>query len=63
MQNAQTVVDPVCGMTISHDGAAGTSQYEGTTYYFCSAACKQRFDAAPGSFADGAGGSARDAGR
>jgi P-type Cu+ transporter len=60
MQNDQMVKDPVCGMTISRDGAAGHSAFQGTTYYFCSAACKQKFDVAPASFA---GGSARDGGR
>ena len=61
MQNGQMVTDPVCGMKISRDGAAGQSEYQGTTYYFCSAACKQKFDAAPTSFAGGA--NARDGGR
>lgn len=40
-------VDPVCGMTVAPDEAAGTSEYEGTTYYFCNAACKREFDARP----------------
>ncbi len=62
MQNALSVVDPVCGMSISRDGAAGTSEYAGTTYYFCSAGCKQRFDAAPDSFVSRVGGGAHDAG-
>ena len=60
MQNGQMVKDPVCGMTIARDSAAGHSEYQGETYYFCSAACKQNFDAAPASFA---GGSTRDGGR
>ena len=61
MQDGQTVTDPVCGMTIARDGAAGHSEYQGTSYYFCSAACKQKFDAEPGAFAGG--GSTRDGGR
>ena len=44
------VTDPVCGMEIEDSDAAGTSEREGRTYYFCSAACKERFDADPGSF-------------
>jgi Cu+-exporting ATPase len=46
-----TVYDPVCGMTIDPSKAAGTSQYEGKTVYFCSGGCKKRFDADPASFA------------
>jgi Cu+-exporting ATPase len=42
-----TVTDPVCGMQIDPSQAAGQSQYEGQTYYFCSLACKRQFDASP----------------
>ena len=38
------VIDPVCGMTIVADPAL-SRQYEGATYYFCSALCAGRFDA------------------
>ena len=41
------VKDPVCGMTIDSSSAAGQTKRDGTTYYFCSAACKQKFDANP----------------
>ena len=34
---ANTVHDPVCGMDIEPETAAGTSEYKGQTYYFCSA--------------------------
>ena len=30
------VVDPICGMRIDSEEAAGTIEYEGKTYYFCS---------------------------
>ena len=30
--------------------AAGTSQYQGQTYYFCSKGCKTKFDANPGQY-------------
>ena len=43
-------VDPVCGMTIEPEEAAATSEYEGTTYYFCSAGCKEAFDAEPAGY-------------
>ena len=46
-QEAKTVVDPVCGMTIDAAKAAGKSEYKGTTYYFCSDHCKKTFDANP----------------
>ncbi len=43
------VIDPVCKMTIE-DKAAAASAYKGTTYYFCSTACKGKFDKSPESF-------------
>lgn len=39
--------DPVCGMEVEESEAAGQSEHEGRTYYFCSTACKDRFDASP----------------
>jgi YHS domain-containing protein len=36
-------VDPVCGMTVTKEGAAGSAAYQGKTYYFCSTACKDNF--------------------
>jgi P-type Cu+ transporter len=41
------VTDPVCGMQIEPDDAAGTAEHEGTTYYFCSQACLDAFEADP----------------
>ncbi len=40
-------VDPVCGMTVDPQVAAGTSVHEGRTYYFCSTACVEQFTADP----------------
>jgi len=45
------VRDPVCGMTIDTDSAAGQSRYEEQTYFFCSTQCKTKFDADPKQFA------------
>ena len=45
------VKDPVCGMTIDSAKAAGQSNYQGQTYYFCSTQCNQQFDANPSKFA------------
>ncbi len=42
--------DPVCGMMVSRGEEAGSSQYQGKTYYFCSPDCKQRFDGDPQPF-------------
>ena len=39
--------DPVCGMDVNEQQAAGKSEYQGTTYYFCSAGCKRQFDQDP----------------
>lgn len=46
-----TTKDPVCGMTVDEEDAAARSEYEGTTYYFCSKGCKAEFDSDPTSFA------------
>jgi Cu+-exporting ATPase len=43
--------DVVCGMTIDPAKAAGTSEYQGRTYYFCSKGCKAKFDAKPQEYA------------
>lgn len=42
-----TVHDPVCHMDIDPATAAGTSEYNGQTYYFCSPGCKKAFDKEP----------------
>ena len=45
------VKDPVCGMTMKEADVVGTSEYQGTHYFFCSAGCKAQFDAAPEKYA------------
>lgn len=51
MATAQkTDKDPVCGMEIDPATAAGQSEYQGQTYYFCSAGCKQKFDSDPAQY-------------
>ncbi len=52
-----TAIDPVCGMTVDTQTAAGKSTFEGQDYYFCSTACKVEFDDNPGKFR-GEGGTA-----
>lgn len=39
--------DPVCGMDVTAEAAAGKSEYKGQTYYFCSPGCKKSFDKEP----------------
>jgi len=39
--------DPVCGMTVDRFRTAFRSAYGGTTYFFCGAGCKAKFDADP----------------
>jgi Cu+-exporting ATPase len=39
--------DPVCGMQVNEQQAAGRSEYQGETYSFCSPGCKQQFDQNP----------------
>jgi YHS domain-containing protein len=41
------VTDPVCGMKIDDGEAAGTAEFEGRTYSFCSEACRDAFIADP----------------
>lgn len=46
--------DPVCRMEISQRNAESTglkSEFEDTTYYFCSPECKKAFEADPGHYA------------
>lgn len=43
----EMVKDPVCGMMIDEKTAAGKSDYQGQTYYFCAPICKTRFDENP----------------
>jgi Cu+-exporting ATPase len=42
--------DPVCGMQVDPATAAGQFEYEGHTYYFCSASCLAKFKAQPSKY-------------
>ncbi|HEX2256671.1 MAG TPA: heavy metal translocating P-type ATPase, partial [Afifellaceae bacterium] len=44
---AATVKDPVCGMDVDPHNAKHRAEYNGHPYYFCSARCKERFEADP----------------
>jgi P-type Cu+ transporter len=41
-------VDPICGMTVKEEGAAGEAEYAGRRYYFCSGGCREKFIKDPG---------------
>ena len=45
-------IDPICGMTVAPETAAGEYEHDGTTYYFCSKGCLEKFKNDPGSFLD-----------
>src|SRR5688572_33133701 len=47
-------LDPVCGMTVTPESAAGHAAYRGRIYYFCNTGCLTKFQANPGAYVDGA---------
>jgi Cu+-exporting ATPase len=58
-ESAKTAVDPVCGMTVDTASPGGGSvKHEGTTYYFCSSSCRNKFQAHPEQYATREGGDA-----
>jgi Cu+-exporting ATPase len=48
----QLALDPVCGMTVDPNNAAGSYEYHGTTYHFCNPHCLHRFREDPERFLD-----------
>jgi uncharacterized membrane protein YraQ (UPF0718 family)/YHS domain-containing protein len=47
---AKLVQDPVCGMSVDPATAGEHVEYMDTTYYFCSAGCKETFEKEPGKY-------------
>jgi len=45
--------DPVCGMDVDPNNAAGTHVHEGKKYYFCSQHCVKKFSADPEKYLSG----------
>ena len=45
-------IDPVCGMTVDPATAKHSHVHDGTTYYFCSARCREKFAADPAGYLD-----------
>jgi len=39
--------DPVCGMDVDEEKAAAKVEHKGTTYYFCSESCRDKFKQNP----------------
>ena len=42
-EQAKSALDPVCGMSVDPATATEKVDYSGSTYYFCSAGCKETF--------------------
>ena len=53
MASVPMAQDPVCGMMVDPLSAAGTYAHAGTTYYFCSPRCVERFRADPDGYLSG----------
>ena len=51
---SQEDIDPVCGMKVDPTQAK-PSLFAGRAYYFCSASCREKFEANPQAFAQKAG--------
>jgi Cu+-exporting ATPase len=52
--------DPVCGMNVNPDEAIDYDEYKGTTYYFCSIECAEKFELDPERYAGHASGGELD---
>jgi len=44
--------DPVCGMSVTREKAAGTIEHEGREYFFCSNKCLEKFRADPEKYSE-----------
>jgi Cu+-exporting ATPase len=42
--------DPVCGMSVRPEKAAGSVEHAGSTYWFCSRGCVEKFQTDPGAY-------------
>ncbi|MBY8977106.1 heavy metal translocating P-type ATPase [Rhodobacteraceae bacterium NNCM2] len=48
-----SAIDPVCGMTVEKAEGKRHRDYDGETFWFCSAKCEEKFDADPYFYASG----------
>jgi len=46
-------IDPVCGMKVDPNGGKPSLEYDGTTYFFCSTKCHDKFEADPEHYLSG----------
>jgi Cu+-exporting ATPase len=46
------VKDVVCGVQVDESSVTDSTHYGGRTFYFCSAACRKRFDRKPEAYAN-----------
>ena len=47
MKSTTSVIDPVCGMDVETATAAGRTEHDGQTYYFCGSTCNEKSDLHP----------------
>jgi Cu+-exporting ATPase len=52
-------IDPVCGMTVEPQSAAGSASHRGKTYWFCSPDCLAKFNEDPDKYLDNPHGAGR----
>lgn len=45
---SNTVIDPVCGMSIRPEDAAASLQSGDVTHYFCALSCKETYESSQG---------------
>ena len=55
-EDAMKVTDPVCGMEFKEEKAVAKVEYQGTTYYFCTDACRRQFEQEPAKYVPSEGG-------
>ena len=51
---AGVAIDPVCGMSVTIEGAEHRAEHDGAQHYFCSAHCQQKFVTDPEMYLSGA---------
>ena len=51
-RGSRSVTDPVCGMTVDPEQAAGHAEHDGHGYWFCSTGCRDAFTGEPDRYTD-----------
>ncbi len=52
MATVPEAIDPVCAMTVAATAGSYPFEYEGTTYYFCCAGCRTKFEQNPSAYVE-----------